>query len=194
MILPVSSAQAARCAARHAISTPRRTFTCCSFPSWSWTAAVTTAGGEHQTFAIRDHQQLIRLWRHQVPNRAAPPRRRGPRPPPRSTGKVSTTAAPIAIAAVTDERRSPMNLRGRPDPTGSISTSLSMNITADEPRWPATLIDQMVQDVDGGIGVDPAVHGDGQGFAGVLVHDVEQLQDPSIEGLVELVVQRPHVR
>src|SRR4029453_10407006 len=128
MILPVSSAQAARCAARHAIWTPRRTFTCCSFPSWSWTAAVTTAGGKHQTFAIRDHQQPIRLWRHQVPNRAAPPRRRGPRPPPRSTGKESTTAAPIASAAVTDERRSPTNLRGRPDPTGSISTSLSMNV------------------------------------------------------------------
>jgi hypothetical protein len=57
-----------------------------------------------------------RRWRHQVPNRAMPPRRRGPRPPPRSTAKESTTAAPIAIAAVTDERRSPMNLRGRPDP------------------------------------------------------------------------------
>src|SRR5512132_4636648 len=57
-----------------------------------------------------------------------PPRRRGPRPPPRSTGKESTPAAPIAIAAVTDERRLPMNLRGRPDPTGSISTPLRMNV------------------------------------------------------------------
>jgi hypothetical protein len=39
--------------------------------------------------------------------------------------------------------------------------------------------------------VDPAVHRDGQGFAGVLVDDVEQLQDPTVGGLVELVVQRP---
>jgi hypothetical protein len=34
---------------------------------------------------------------------------------------------------------------------------------------------------------------DGQGLAGVLVDDVEQLQSPAVVGLVELVVQRPHV-
>ena len=38
-----------------------------------------------------------------------------------------------------------------------------------------------------------AVDGDGQGFAGVLIDDVEQLQDPPVGGLVELVVQRPHM-
>src|SRR4029450_164445 len=121
------------------------------------------------------------------------PRRRGPRPPPRSTGKESTPAAPIAIAAVTDERRSPMNLRGRPDPTGSISTPLRMNVAADEPWWPAAVGHQLVENTDGGVGVDPAFHDDGQRLAGVLIHDVEQLQSPAVLGLVELVVQRPHM-
>jgi hypothetical protein len=60
-------------------------------------------------------------------------------------GKESTTAAPIAIPAVTDERRSPMNLRGRPDPTRSISTSPRMNVAAEEPRWPAALADQALR-------------------------------------------------
>jgi hypothetical protein len=30
-------------------------------------------------------------------------------------------------------------------------------------------------------------------LAGVLIHHVEQLQDPRVEGLVELVIQRPHM-
>jgi hypothetical protein len=57
----------------------------------------------------------------------------------------------------------------------------------------AAVGDQAVQDGHGGVGVDPAVDGDGQGFAGVLIHDVEQLQDPPVGGLVELVVQCPHM-
>ena len=91
---------------------------------------VTTAGvsTRHSLSEITSSQS--RPWRRQVPNRATAPRRRGPRPPPRSTGKESAPAAPIAIAAVTDERRLLMNLRGRPDPTGSISTPLSMNVAA----------------------------------------------------------------
>jgi hypothetical protein len=36
----------------------------------------------------------------------------------------------------------------------------------------------MVEDVHGGVGVDPAVDGDGEGFAGVFVDHLEQLQDP----------------
>jgi hypothetical protein len=53
--------------------------------------------------------------------------------------------------------------------------------------------DQAVQHSDGGVSVDPAIDLDGHGLAGVLVHDIEQLQDPPVLGLVELVVQRPHM-
>src|SRR4029453_14616865 len=80
-----------------------------------------------------------------------PPRRRGPRPPPRSTGKESTPAAPIAIAAVTDERRLPMSLRGRPDPTGSISTPLRMNIGLDDLDPEREPLQQVVEELDGGL-------------------------------------------
>jgi len=51
----------------------------------------------------------------------------------------------------------------------------------------------VVQDGDGGLRIDPVVDLDGEGFAGVFVDDVEQLQDASALGLVELVVQRPHM-
>src|SRR5512133_1360337 len=192
MILPVSSAQAARCSARHAMSTPEPSPA--APPSrgpgrrWSRRRGVST---RHSLSEITSSRS--RPWRRQVPNRATAPRRRGPRPPPRSTGKESAPAAPIAIAAVADERRLLMNLRGRPDPTGSISTPLSMNIAADEPRWPTAVGHQLVENTDGGVGVDPAVDLDRQGFSGVFVHDVEQLQPPAVLGLVELVVQRPHV-
>jgi hypothetical protein len=53
--------------------------------------------------------------------------------------------------------------------------------------------DQAVQQLHGGVGVDPAVDLDGEGFAGVFVDDIEQLQGPPVSGLVELIVQRPHV-
>src|SRR6266540_5931074 len=66
--------------------------------------------------------------------------RRGPRPPPQSTGKESTQAAPVAIAAVTDERRSPMNLHGRPDLTGSISTRLRMNVAEGQQHRPRGVV------------------------------------------------------
>jgi hypothetical protein len=55
-----------------------------------------------------------------------------------------------------------------------------------------TLGEELVQGGHSGVGVDPAVDGDGQGFTGELVHDVEQLQGPPVDGLVELVIQRPH--
>jgi hypothetical protein len=57
--MPVWSAQAARCAARHAISTPKRTCTCCSSRSWVLNGGGHDGGREHQTFAISDHQQPI---------------------------------------------------------------------------------------------------------------------------------------
>jgi hypothetical protein len=66
-------------------------------------------------------------------------------------------------------------------------------VAADEARGPSALGDQAVQDGDGGVGVDPAVDLDSEGFTGVLVDHVEQLQDPPVGGLVELVVQRPHM-
>ena len=45
-------------------------------------------------------------------------------------------------------------------------------------------------DVVGGAG---SAHPHGQGFTGVLVDDVQQLQPAEIRGLVELEVQGPHV-
>jgi hypothetical protein len=61
-------------------------------------------------------------------------------------------------------------------------------VATDAPRWPAALGDQAVKHGDGGIRIDAPVDGDRQGLAGVLIHDVEQLEDPAIEGLVELVI------
>jgi hypothetical protein len=53
-------------------------------------------------------------------------------------------------------------------------------VTADEPGCCAALGDQAVQHVHGGVGVDPTVDLNRQGLAGVLIHDVEQLQAPPI--------------
>jgi hypothetical protein len=66
-------------------------------------------------------------------------------------------------------------------------------VAADEPRWPAALGDQLVEHGDGGVRVDPAIDPDGEGLAGVFVDDVEQLEDPPIGGLVELVVTGPRL-
>ena len=43
------------------------------------------------------------------------------------------------------------------------------------------------------VGVAAAAHAHGQGFTGVLVDDVQQLQPQVISGLVELEVERPDV-
>jgi hypothetical protein len=75
----------------------------------------------------------------------------------------------------------------------ALAGELRAVVTADEPRRGASFGNQALQHGHGGVGVDPAVDLDGEGFAGVLVHDVEQLEDPPVEGLVELVVQRPHM-
>ena len=48
--------------------------------------------------------------------------------------------------------------------------------------------------VEGGdhlVGVDGAVHDDGGALAGVLVDDVQQLEEPAVDGGVELEVERP---
>jgi hypothetical protein len=104
---------------------------CCSFRRGR-------AGGghdgenQHQTFAIRITSGWSRPWRHQVPNRAGS----SPAWAPSATavnGQGVGTAAPIAVAAVTDERRSPMNLRGPAEPH-----RLHQHATQNECRlWPA---------------------------------------------------------
>src|SRR5512132_3282678 len=121
------------------MSMPTRTFTAAPFVVIV-PAAVTTARGStrHSLSEItsgRPGHGVIRFLT------GLAPRRRGPRPPPRSTGKESTPAAPIAIAAVTDERRLLMNLHGRPDPTGSISTPLRMNVAERQQHRPGRIID-----------------------------------------------------
>ncbi len=48
--------------------------------------------------------------------------------------------------------------------------------------------------VEGGddrVGVDGAVHDDGETFAGVLVDDVQQLEGAAIDGDVELEIESP---
>ena len=49
------------------------------------------------------------------------------------------------------------------------------------------------EDGDRLIGVDPPVALDRERLAGVLVDDVQELQDPAVLGLVELEVERPDV-
>ncbi|MEJ7792417.1 MAG: hypothetical protein WKF65_10650 [Gaiellaceae bacterium] len=53
--------------------------------------------------------------------------------------------------------------------------------------------DDPVEDGDGAVGVDPPLDLDGERLAGVLVDDVQQLQDPAVAGRVELEVERPHL-
>ena len=53
--------------------------------------------------------------------------------------------------------------------------------------------DESLDDGDDLIGVAAAAHPRGQGFTGVLVDDVQQLQPPVIGGLIELEVQGPDV-
>jgi hypothetical protein len=58
---------------------------------------------------------------------------------------------------------------------------------------PASLPHDLVQAGDGGVGVDAVVDEVGEGLAGELVDDMEDLDDPAGGGDVELVVERPHV-
>ena len=67
------------------------------------------------------------------------------------------------------------------------SGPLSKRTKAGAPR----VGDQPVEDGDDLVGVDGAVHDDGGALAGVLVDDVEQLQDAAVDGDVELEVHRP---
>ena len=53
--------------------------------------------------------------------------------------------------------------------------------------------DDAIEHRDGVVGVDPSFHLDRQCFAGVLVDDVQEFQDATVRGRVELEVERPHL-
>src|SRR5262245_21940723 len=53
--------------------------------------------------------------------------------------------------------------------------------------------DDLVETCDGGVGVDAVVDEIGEGLAGELVDDVQDLDHRAGGGDVELVVERPHV-
>lgn len=55
----------------------------------------------------------------------------------------------------------------------------------------STLPDDFVHDTDGGIRVERIRHQIAERLPGVFVEDVEDLDGPSRDGDVELVVQRP---
>ena len=62
-------------------------------------------------------------------------------------------------------------------------------VAADELRVAAAGGDRL-EDVDSRVGVDAAGHVEGEGFAGVLVDQVEGLEQPPVGGGVELEVGR----
>jgi hypothetical protein len=62
-----------------------------------------------------------------------------------------------------------------------------------KPRIAAAVGGDVVEDVDGGVGVDGVGDDVCEGLAGVLVDDVQDLQDPPVGGGVELLVQRPYM-
>ena len=49
------------------------------------------------------------------------------------------------------------------------------------------------EDLDGLIGVDPAMALDRQRLAGELIHHVQQLEVVPVRSLIELKIDRPHV-
>jgi hypothetical protein len=83
---------------------------------------------------------------------------------------------------------------GEPAPVSErVGGQLRPVVAANERRRLPALGDEPVEGGDGLVGIDAAVTLDRQRFAGELVDDVQQLQDPAVGGLVELEVQRPHV-
>ena len=50
---------------------------------------------------------------------------------------------------------------------------------------------ELLEDRNRGVGVDAALTAHGERLAGVLVDDVEELEDATVLGLVELEVERP---
>jgi len=60
-------------------------------------------------------------------------------------------------------------------------------------RWCAPLGDQAVEHGDESISAAPAPHPHRERLAGVLIHDVGQLQPPTVSGLVELEVDHPYM-
>jgi hypothetical protein len=57
----------------------------------------------------------------------------------------------------------------------------------------ASRADDLVQAGHGGVSVDAVVDAVGEGLAGELVDDVQDLDRPAGRGDVELVVEGPHV-
>src|SRR5437764_2665866 len=57
----------------------------------------------------------------------------------------------------------------------------------------AALGSEPLEHADGRVGVDVALDEHLKRLAGVFVHDVEQLQDAPVDGLVELKIERPHL-
>jgi hypothetical protein len=64
-------------------------------------------------------------------------------------------------------------------------------VHADERRRLTALGGQAIEHGHGGVGVDAPGNHDRQRLAGVLVDDVQELQDPAVDGGVELEVERP---
>ena len=73
----------------------------------------------------------------------------------------------------------------------AVSSGLLSN--AHELGRPATAGDDPLEHVDGAVGVDPPLDLNRERFAGVLVDDVQELQDAAVCGRVELEVERPHL-
>ena len=121
--LPDSSAQAAMCGERQAISTPSLTFT----PSPFVPLPSCRQRARRRRAAPDIHYQgsptpVCGHGRHQVPNTADQLRRREPRPPLRSTGKKSSRLQSLRSddrrAPVTDILTPPAGRQGDPnDPT-----------------------------------------------------------------------------
>ena len=72
-----------------------------------------------------------------------------------------------------------------------VGSELRAVVAADELGRTATVDDRLLERGHGVVGVDEVVHDDGEGLAGVLVDDVEQLYGTAVHGLVELEVERP---
>jgi hypothetical protein len=111
--------------------------------------------------------------------------------------RASSRLLNASTASSSSRRRPPkLSLPGRPrlDEAGAspgeapavaqgVGGQLRTVVTAKELQRGLALGDQALQHRDGGVGIDPPFDGDRQGLAGVLVHDVEQLQDPTVQGL-----------
>ena len=86
----------------------------------------------------------------------------------------------------------PVPAEAAPVPQG-VGGELGPVVAANELGVAARLADDLVEAGDGGVGVDGVLDEVGEGLAGELVDDVEDLDRPAGGGDVELVVECPHV-